>query len=190
MGKFVRSITAITKNLSKERLFYAHPKADIKPGIAYHGSPYSFSAFDATKVGTGEGFGKRGKGIYLFRTPKFAPYFANIKSADAPIHLGSNKKLANPKPTIYTVNNIDKLNIKKVSLIDSKVIARNQADFEAKYPDVDGIELPSTEICIFPKSVNKLFIQKKEKLEEFLEPRKGYPFRAWTTDKNKLDKFG
>lgn len=189
MGNLVKNITAATKNLSKE-LYYAHPRADIKPGIAYHGSPYSFSAFDATKIGTGEGFGKRGKGLYLFRTPKFAPFFANIKSADAPPHLGCGGKLANPEPTVYTVSGLDKLNLKKVSLRDAKEIARNQAEFEVKYPEVDGIELPSTEICIFSKSVNKLYIQSKEKLEEFLESKKGYPFRTWTTDKNKLDRFG
>ena len=88
------------------------------------------------------------------------------------------------------MSGLDKLNLKKVSPKDAKEIARNQAEFEVKYPEVDGIELPSTEICIFSKSVNKLYIQCKEKLEEFLESRKGYPFRTWTTDKNKLDRFG
>lgn len=189
MGNFVKSIATITKSISKE-LYYAHPKADIKPGIAYHGSPYSFSAFDMTKIGTGEGFGKRGKGLYLYRTPKFAPFFANIKSADAPPHLGCGEKIANPKPTVYTVSGLDKLNLKRVSPKEAKEIARNQAEFETKYPDIDGIELPSTEICIFPKSVNKLFMKSKEKLEEFLDKRKGYPFRTWTTDKAKLDKYG
>lgn len=187
--KHILATKPVSINNSMKRFYYAHPNATIKPGIAYHGSPYDFPAFDMSKIGTGEGFSKRGKGLYLFRTPKFAPYFANIKSADAPLHLGSEGKLKNPTPTIYTVNNLDKLNIKTVSLNESRAIARNQSDFELKYPDIDGIEVPSTEICIFPKSVNKLSIQSKEPLADFLESRKGFPFRTWTTDKSKLDKF-
>lgn len=188
MGNFVKNVTTLTKGLTKP-LYYAHPNATIKPEIAYHGSPYNFSAFDISKIGSGEGFSKRGKGLYLFRTPKFAPFYANIKSADAPAHLGCGGKLKNPEPTIYTISGLDKLNLKTVSPKEAKEIARNQECFELKYPDVDGIELPSTEICIFPKSVNKLFILCKESLEQFLEARKGFPFRTWTKDKAKLEKF-
>lgn len=175
------------KSLKRLRCFYAHPKADIKPNIAYHGSPRDFDVFDVSKIGTGEGCSKRGKGLYLFRTKKFAPFFANIKSPDAPPHLGRSTKLENPNPTIYTVCNLKNLNLKQVSLLESKQIARNQQEFEKLNPHIDGIELPSTEICVFPKSVEKLSILQKSSLLDFVKINRDYPFREWTIDKVKLE---
>jgi len=164
------------------RLFYAHPRAAIKPNIAYHGSPFNFSHFDAAKIGTGEGCCKKGVGLYLFRTPRNAPYFANIRSKNAPIHLGCTKPLENPQPRIYTVDNLGKLNLKQVSQLEAKQIARTQAEFERMYPEIDGIELPSTEICVFPKSINKLHIGNKQTIPEFIADRPNYPFRQWKVD--------
>lgn len=157
--------------------------------IAYHGSPYSFDFFDAAKVGSGEGFGKRGKGIYLHRKIDYAPYFANIKSEDAPLHLGCGEKLKNPNPHIYKISGLKQLNLKKVSDIDAKGIARTQKEFESQNPFLDGIELESGEICIFPRAINKLNIKNKQPLESFIREHKDYPFRAWTTDKEKLAKL-
>lgn len=80
------------KNLKTEKLFYN--SAILKSGdIAYHGSPFKFDAFDCSKIGQGEGFSKRGRGLYIHRLKKFAPYYANIRSKDAPMHLGSTKNL-------------------------------------------------------------------------------------------------
>lgn len=177
----------LKKNAGTEKLFYANPKADIKPNIFYHGSPYNFDKFDVSKIGTGEGCRKRGQGIYLFRTPKFAPYFANIKSKDAPLHIGSGGPIENPAPTVYTVKADGKLKLKQVSLTESKTISQNQKEFDAKFPEYDGIELPSTEICLFPKAVSKLQIEQKQGLLDFVSGRKEYPFRQWTTDKHKLE---
>ncbi len=182
--------TQLKKNATTEQLFYANPKADIKPNIFYHGSPYNFDTFDVAKIGTGEGCSKRGQGIYLFRTPKFAPYFANIKSKDAPLHIGSGGPIENPVPTVYTVKSKENLNLKQVSLSESKTISRNQKDFETKFPEYDGIELPSTEICIFPKALAKLQIVQKQEVLDFVAERKNYPFRQWTTDNHKLEALG
>ena len=61
-----------------------------------------------------------------------------------------------------------------------------QENFERNYPDVDGIEMPNGEICVFPKAVDKLKIKYIDKLEDFITLNRGFPFRVWTTDKSKL----
>ena len=55
---------------------------------------------------------------------------ANIKSPDAPLHLGVSKPLNNPNPHVYTVSGLKSMNLKKVSLADSKNISRMQENFE------------------------------------------------------------
>lgn len=181
MGNF------LLKNILQtgKKVYYACPKADIKPNLAYHGSPYSFDFFDCTKIGLGEGCAKRGKGLYLYRTPKYAPFFANIKSKDAPPHIGYGRKLDNPTPTVYTVTGVDSLNLKQVSPKEAKAIARNQSEFEAIFPDIDGIELPSTEICVFPQGIEKLVISLKQSLSDFITAHPNYPFRQWSINTNK-----
>ncbi len=173
------------KKLKDVKLFYNKSALQLDD-IAYHGSPYKFEQFNIAMIGSGEGAAKRGKGIYLFRTKKFAPYFANIKSPDAPLHLGVSKPLNNPNPHVYTVSGLKSMNLKKVSLADSKNISRMQENFERNYPDFDGIEMPNGEICVFPKSVEKLKIKYIDKLENFIMLNRGFPFRVWTTDKAKL----
>ena len=44
--------------------------------IVWHGSPHKFDAFDASKIGTGEGAQAYGHGIYTAETPSFAKLFA------------------------------------------------------------------------------------------------------------------
>ena len=46
----------------------------------YHGSPYKFSAFDPTKIGSGEGAQAYGYGHYVAERPEIAKYYANILS--------------------------------------------------------------------------------------------------------------
>ena len=69
--------------------------------VAYHGSPFSFDFFDASKFGSGEGINKYGKGLYISRSKKLTPFYANIRSKDAPLHFGNTKKMDNPQPTVY-----------------------------------------------------------------------------------------
>ncbi len=167
------------------KLFYNHPKAEIKPDIAYHGSPFNFDFFDASKIGSGEGLNKYGYGLYLTRTKKLSPFYANIRSKDAPLHIGSTKKLDNPQPTIYTISGLQNMKFKQVSAAEAKSISKNQAYFETQYPQFDGLELDN-QIVVFPKSLNKLKIDKKQDLLKFVKENKDYPFRQWTTDKTKL----
>ncbi len=174
-------------NLKSQKLIFAGAKS--ADDIAYHGSPFKFDAFDCSKIGTGEGCAKRGKGIYLFRTKSFAPYFANIRSKDAPPHIGCTSRLQNANPHVYTVSGLKSLNLKKVSLLEARSIAKTQRFFESENPLVDGIELPKGEICVFPKSVSKLKIKYRDELEDFVMLNRGTDFRPWTKDKKRLEKF-
>lgn len=160
--------------------------------IAFHGSPFDFNKFNAEKIGNGEGLSKRGKGLYLSRSKRTAPYFANIRSKDAPLHFGSTKPLENPNPTIYTVSGLNSLNFKIVSEKEAKNISLAQEEFIKANPEFDGLEMAEGgigEICIFPKSIDKLKITQKENVEQFVQENKGYDFRSWTRDKDKLSRL-
>jgi hypothetical protein len=50
----------------------------------WHGSPYKFKAFDASKIGTGEGAQAYGHGIYVAENPNVAKQYAkNVKDMDS-----------------------------------------------------------------------------------------------------------
>jgi hypothetical protein len=51
--------------------------------IAYHGSPHSFSRFDASKIGTGEGAQAFGHGLYFAGTEDTADFYRRKLSEDA-----------------------------------------------------------------------------------------------------------
>ena len=76
------------KNFLRPNEISATKEALTQTNTVYHGSPFLFDAFDATKIGAGEGMNKYGRGLYLARTKHKAPFYANIRSADAPRHLG------------------------------------------------------------------------------------------------------
>ena len=42
---------------------------------AYHGSPYDFDKFDASKIGTGEGRASHGHGFYMTKASDLAEYY-------------------------------------------------------------------------------------------------------------------
>lgn len=148
--------------------------------LFYHGSPIRFDKFDAQFIGSAEGGSKAMKGINLwYKSPKNAPKFANIKSPDAPIHLGrSSKPLGGElNPTVYDVVGTD-LNLYKTE--SNRVKGLLQSNLEAlKY---DGIQTPS-QITVFPGSVNKLKIVKKQSIPDFI---KNHPevdeWTQWTTN--------
>lgn len=181
-SSFVRKRSSVVG----KKLFYAHPKADINPDIAYHGSPFSFDKFDVSKLGTGEGFNVYGKGIYLSRSKRRIPFYANIRSTDAPIHFGCTKKLPNANPTCYTVGGLKNLNLKSVSNREARTIARNYAEFEKLHPEIEGLELEN-QIVIFTKAVEKLNILKKQNVIDFVKANKNFEFATWTTDQAKLN---
>ena len=165
----------------------ATKEALTQTNTVYHGSPFLFVAFDAKKIGTGEGFNKYGRGLYLARTKHKAPFYANIRSADAPRHLGCTKPLVDPNPTVYTVQGTDKLNLKLCSNFEANNISKNQAAFQAENPHIDGLELLGGDITIFPESIHKLSISNKSDVMTFVRNNKSYNFREWTTDTTKLN---
>lgn len=52
--------------------------------ILWHGSPHKFDAFDASKIGTGEGAQAYGHGLYLAESPDVAKSYAENLSANVP----------------------------------------------------------------------------------------------------------
>jgi hypothetical protein len=54
---------------------------------AYHGSPYDFDRFDASKIGTGEGLQAYGHGLYFAGEEGVAQHYRDILSADEDIPL-------------------------------------------------------------------------------------------------------
>jgi len=165
----------------------ATKEALTQTDTVYHGSPFLFNTFDISKIGAGEGMNKYGRGLYLARTKHKAPFYANIRSTDAPTHIGCTKPLANPNPTVYTVQGTDKLNLKLCSDLEANKISKNQAAFQAEYPHIDGLELLGGNITIFPESIHKLSITSKESVIDFVRNNKGYNFKEWTTDTAKLN---
>ena len=61
-------------------------KADNAPGVirAYHGSPHSFSRFDASKIGTGEGAQAYGHGLYFAGNEGVARSYRDIPPSALP----------------------------------------------------------------------------------------------------------
>lgn len=61
------------------------PKGILKSqagAIAYHGSPHKFDAFDASKIGTGEGAQAYGHGIYFAESPNVAKTYSGPARMD------------------------------------------------------------------------------------------------------------
>jgi len=61
------------------------PANSLSSGIrAFHGSPYDFDAFDASKIGTGEGAQARGHGLYFAEAEPVALEYKNRLAGKAP----------------------------------------------------------------------------------------------------------
>ena len=148
--------------------------------LFYHGSPVNFDKFDPQFIGSAEGGSKAMKGINLWHgSPKSAPKFANIKSPDAPIHLGvSSKPLGGElNPTVYNVIG-ENLNLYKSE--SKRIKGLLQSNLEAL--GYDGIQTP-VQTTVFPGAVDKLKIIKKQSIPEFI---KAHPevdkWTQWTTN--------
>ena len=118
----------------------------------YHGSPVRFNKFNTEFIGSGEGGSKAMKGINLWPDNHFgaAPKFANIRSSDAPLHLGRPSKEISGElnPTIYKVRG---RNLKIYRSNTSKGLDQQ----ELVNLGYDGFSNGS-QYTIFPESVNKL----------------------------------
>jgi hypothetical protein len=161
--------------------------ASMTPKVThfYHGSPVRFEDFSADFIGSGEGGSKVMRGINLWPEEKIAnaPKFANIKSPDAPLHLGvSNTPLGGElNPTVYDVSG---RGLKLYTASPREVKGLSQSDLISQ--GYDGIQTPN-QVTVFPESINKLSIDKQSSIEDFVmshpEVEKWTP---WTTDKQKM----
>lgn len=159
-----------------------NPKNIVK---FYHGSPVRFNKFDTSFIGSGEGGSKVMLGINLFPEQKIAnaPKFANIRSSDAPIHLGRPSKPLTKElnPTVYDVFGED-LNLYKTSSREIKRLTQENL-VKSGY---DGVQT-ERQVTVFPEGVHKLKIDKQSSIEDFiLEHPEVKQWTPWTTDINKF----
>ena len=183
----LRDIESTTKAL--EGVEKTNKTENTNTDIGYHGTPYNYDSFDASKIGTGEGASKRGKGIYFMRSKRLAPYFANINSEDAPIHFGKGKSKADKNkidPRIFEVSGLDNLKLKKGSPRDVSNWASRQQEFVGQ--GFDGFETTRGEITVFPESIKKVKIDSKNTIGEFIGKNADIEFREWTTEQGKENK--
>lgn len=64
------------------QMMKANPEAGLLAITGYHGSPYKFSKFDASKIGSGEGAQMYGHGIYFAESPDIANYYKTTTAVD------------------------------------------------------------------------------------------------------------
>ena len=150
----------------------------------YHGSPVRFNKFNTQFIGSGEGGSKAMKGINLWPDNHFgaAPKFANIRSSDAPLHLGrASKEISGElNPTIYKVRG---RNLNIYSSNTSKGLDQQ----ELVNLGYDGFS-NGKQYTIFPESVHKLKIKKHYSIPEFIKAHKKIDSWApWSTDINKMN---
>ena len=89
-----KSLNQLTAESAQEGLSYG-PKTKLLASqlaegynptgmTVYHGSPYKFAKFDASKIGTGEGAQAFGHGLYVAENPNVANQYAkNVKDLDS-----------------------------------------------------------------------------------------------------------
>ena len=161
--------------------------ASITPEVThfYHGSPVRFDAFSADFIGSGEGGSKVMRGINLWPVEKIAnaPKLANIKSPDAPLHLGVSSTPLGGKlnPTVYDVSGKG-LKLYKAAPRDIKSLKQEDLIKQG----YDGVQT-SNQVTIFPKSIGKLSIDKQSSIEDFVMSHPEVErWTPWTTDNQKM----
>lgn len=179
--KAAKAFSKASRNLKPVPTSVLQPK--VKE-IFYHGSPVNFDKFDTAFIGSGEGGSKAMKGINLWQSGDMrnAPKFANIRSTDAPIHLGSPSKPIGGTldPTVYTVegNNLNLFNTKKIKGL-------NQEDLMLS--GYDGIRTP-TQVTVFPNSTEKLGIIRKNNIKDFVQSNKAIQnWNPWSTNSSEME---
>lgn len=71
----------------------------LQPATVWHGSPHKFDAFDASKIGTGEGAQAYGHGLYLAEKPEVAGSYAEVLGGGKTYTLnGKPVRVANMRP--------------------------------------------------------------------------------------------
>jgi len=165
----------------------AENAVSITPEVThfYHGSPVRFDAFSADFIGSGEGGSKVMRGINLWPVEKIAnaPKLANIKSPDAPLHLGVSSTPLGGKlnPTVYDVSGKG-LKLYKAAPRDIKSLKQEDLIKQG----YDGVQT-SNQVTIFPESIGKLSIDKQSSIEDFVMSHPEVErWTPWTTDNQKM----
>jgi len=151
----------------------------------YHGSPVKFDMFNADFIGSGEGGSKVMRGINLWPEEKIgnAPKFANIRSLDAPLHLGVPSKPLGGElnPTVYDVSG---KGLKLYKATPKEIKSLSQEDLIKQ--GYDGVQA-SNQVTIFPESISKLSIDKQSSIEDFIMNHPEVErWNPWTTDRQKM----
>jgi hypothetical protein len=79
--------------MAAEKMVPSGSLAAQRGAITWHGSPHNFDAFDASKIGTGEGAQAYGHGLYLAENPVVAKGYKTSGNAAYPEHFIGGEKL-------------------------------------------------------------------------------------------------
>jgi len=108
----------------------------------WHGSPYKFKAFDASKIGTGEGAQAFGHGLYVAENPKVAEDYMKIEPAGdvaSPRRMLLGKEVETGTPEYKVAQLVDELGLSKARkfILDwSKKPNPDQIDYVNKASDI------------------------------------------------------
>jgi len=143
---------------------YLQRTGGILPLDVYHGSPYKFDAFDASKIGSGEGAQVYGHGLYFAEVPDVAKgYQATLGhkgaldleheaiqrgiplSREAQIEL--MRQSMRDMPPKITVKNLQNANIEARSLDEDKLAGLVKDYKESKQGSLYKVDLPDEQIA-------------------------------------------
>ena len=108
----------------------------------WHGSPYKFKAFNASKIGTGEGAQAFGHGLYVAENPKVAEDYMKIEPAGdvaSPRRMLLGKEVETGTPEYKVAQLVDELGLSKARkfILDwSKKPNPDQIDYVNKASDI------------------------------------------------------
>lgn len=87
----------------------AGPLGFAPAGITvWHGSPHTFSKFDASKIGTGEGAQAYGHGLYFAEAPETAAFYKEKLTSDQTINSYKQKLEARARALKATADRVEK----------------------------------------------------------------------------------
>ena len=106
-----------------------------RPIRAYHGSPHSFDAFDASKIGTGEGAQSYGHGLYFAGKEGTAKYYRDALSGQI---LVDGQPLAPASPTEHTWASLLARD-RDFADAQARVVRQKVADYSERLSELQGL---------------------------------------------------
>jgi hypothetical protein len=106
----------------------AHGMTAMMPLMtAYHGSPHVFSAFDASKIGTGEGAQAYGHGLYLAESPDVARVYSADRGYVGAALQGKPKSINYDDPEWIAQKTIDEFGDRQKALEHLQMVQRTSS---------------------------------------------------------------